>query len=164
MSILEIIGILLLAAFAGDIAYRFEKKRLRDTTVMSIRESLDLVGLPIVTFTIDSVRYNFILDTGANISTIDSSIIPSIKHEKTGEKDVLYGIDGRPTESEYLNIDLEYNNNKYTELFQAADIAASLDRVKQESGISVAGLIGNSFFQKYKYLIDFNSLKVYSKK
>lgn len=164
MSILEIIGILLLAVVSGDVAYRFEKKRLRDTTVMSIRESLDLVGLPIVTFTIDSVRYNFILDTGANVSTIDSGIIPSIKHEKTGEKDVVYGIDGRPTESEYLNIDLEYNNNKYTELFQAADIAASLDRVKQESGISVAGLIGNSFFQKYKYLIDFNSLKVYSKK
>lgn len=164
MSILEIIGILLLSAFAGDIAYKLEKKRLRDTTVMSIRESLYLVGLPIVTFTIDSVRYNFILDTGANVSTIDSNIVQFIKHEKTGETDVVYGIDGNPNESEYLNIALEYNNNEYTELFQATDMSASLERVKQDSGISVAGLIGNSFFQKYKYIIDFNSLKVYSKK
>ena len=45
---------------------------------MSFREAIDLVGLPIVTFYQGDRKYNFLLDTGANLSVINLSIAASV--------------------------------------------------------------------------------------
>ena len=42
---------------------------------ISFREAIDLVGLPIITFYNEGKKFNFLLDTGATISVIDSNIL-----------------------------------------------------------------------------------------
>ena len=35
--------------------------------------------------------------------------------------------------------------------------------IKKESGVQIHGILGSLFFQKYKYILDFDSLKAYIK-
>ena len=39
----------------------------------------------------------------------------------------------------------------------------TIDQVKAESGVNMVGIIGNEFFRKYKYVLDFDELVAYSK-
>ena len=131
---------------------------------MSFREAIDLVGLPIVTFYQGDRKYNFLLDTGAKLSVINQATLENIEHtllEKTGN---LYGVDGINREVSFATIDLVYKSNSYTEEFQVLDMQNTIDQVKAESGVNMVGIIGNEFFRKYKYVLDFDELVAYSKK
>ena len=131
---------------------------------MSFREAIDLVGLPIVTFYQGDRKYNFLLDTGANLSVINQATLENIEHtllEKTGN---LYGVDGINREVSFATVDLVYKSNSYTEEFQVLDMQNTIDQVKAESGVNMVGIISNEFFRKYKYVLDFDELVAYSKK
>ena len=123
-----------------------------------------MVGLPIVTFYQGDRKYNFLLDTGANLSVINQATLENIEYtllEKTGN---LYGVDGINREVSFATVDLVYKSNSYTEEFQVLDMQNTIDQVKAESGVNMVGIIGNEFFRKYKYVLDFDELVAYSKK
>ena len=130
---------------------------------MSFKESLDLTDLPIVTFYNNGCRYNFILDTGANLSVINSAISDSLKHEKVNAVGSVFGMEGNPTSVNYIKAPLEYKGTTYEELFQVIDMSTPFGRIKEESGVLLHGILGNAFFTKYKYVLDFENLIAYSK-
>ena len=131
---------------------------------MSIKESLDLVGLPIVTFYQGHNKFNFLLDTGANNSVINESALELVEHNILDIEGTLSGINGIPVKVQYANIHLNYNNTTYDTEFQVTNMNDAFDTIKAESGIKLVGILGNNFFQKYKYILDFDKLKVYAKK
>lgn len=130
---------------------------------MSFREALDLVGLPIVTFYQGDKKLNFLLDTGANLSVINKAALESVEHEVTNKVGSLYGVDGINREVSFANINLVYKSESYSEEFQVLDMQNTIDQVKAESGVNMVGIIGNEFFRKYKYVLDFDELVAYSK-
>ena len=66
----------------------FKKKE----SEMSFGEALDLTGLPIVTFTQGEHKLNFLLDSGANKSVINSDHLKALRHTPTGENvSIWYG-------------------------------------------------------------------------
>lgn len=134
----------------------------KDRTQMSFREALDLVGLPIVTFYQGENKFNFLLDTGSNLSVINEATLQSIKHEVLDRKGSLYGVDGIKRETSFASIGLSYKNNEYKQEFQVTNMQVAIDEVKAESGVNMVGIIGNDFFRKYKYVIDFDELVAYS--
>ena len=74
--VLEIIGIMLAVVILSIIIngvedYCRQSKRVN----MSFKEAMDLVELPVVTFLNGKEKLNFLLDTGSNISQINSSNI-----------------------------------------------------------------------------------------
>lgn len=131
---------------------------------MSFREAIDLVGLPIVTFYQGDRKYNFLLDTGANLSVINQATLENIEHTLLEKTSNLYGVDGINREVSFATVDLVYKSNSYTEEFQVLDMQNTIDQVKAESGVNMVGIIGNEFFRKYKYVLDFDELVAYSKK
>lgn len=132
--------------------------------VMSFREAMDLAELPIVTFKIGEKKANFILDTGANASVINKCILDKIEHEVLDKSYTVMGIDGIPSNNQCVSINLKYRDREFKEEFQAVDMSGVFGAMKQESGVVVHGLIGNAFFAKYKYVLDFKDLIAYSKK
>ena len=130
---------------------------------MSIKESLDLVGLPIVTFYQGHNKFNFLLDTGANNSVINESALEYMEHNILDTVGTLSGLDGKPIEVQYANIHLNYNDTTYDTEFQITNMNDAFENIKAESGIKLVGIIGNTFFQKYKYILDFDKLAVYTK-
>lgn len=130
---------------------------------ISFREALDLTGLPVITFRQGKERLNFLLDTGATNSVINLSKLNDIEHTVLeGVQGDVYGIEGNVQTVPFVEIkfkrDMEYEGE-----FQALDMSAAFDAVKVETGVTIVGILGNDFFQKYKYVLDYNEMVAYSK-
>lgn len=144
------------------LGYKYYNKKYN---IMSLKESLDLTGLPIVTFTIGNGKYNFVLDSGASKSIINLESLKEIPHENPKESNCfIYGIDGEIRDGNCTTISLVYNNKEIENKFIINDISAVIQQIKQETGVKLIGILGNDFMQENKYILDFNKLIAYNKK
>lgn len=164
--ILEIIGIMLAAVIlsitingVGD--YCKQNKRVN----MSFKEAMDLVELPVVTFLNGDKKLNFLLDTGSNISQINSSELPFLDYKKVEEKNMdVIGIEGNKVNTEFCEMTITYKGQEFVNEFCIHDLDDAFAIVREESGVQIHGILGSLFFQKYKYIFDFESFIAYPKK
>lgn len=160
--IFEVIIILVIVVIAAIIingVQDYDRKKVE----MSFKESMNLTELPIVTFYNGSTKLNFLLDTGANLCVINSRIIDSLNYKKLDEKGSVFGMEGNSVDIDYISMGFTYNNKSYSSSFQVVDMQEAFDRIKQESGVTVHGILGSKFFEEYKYVLDFKELIVYTK-
>lgn len=164
--ILEIIGIMLVVVIlfiiiSGIEDYCKQNKRVN----MSFKEAMDLVELPVVTFLNGDKKLNFLLDTGSNISQINSSVLPFLDHKKVEEKNMdVIGIEGNKVNTEFCEMTITYKGQEFVNEFCIHDLDDAFAIVREESGVQIHGILGSLFFQKYKYVLDYESLIAYSKK
>ena len=137
--------------------------RKRNNSKISFKEAMDLVELPVVTFYNGDTKLNFLLDTGSNVSYINSSIIPLLVHEKTDKEMDTIGIEGNKVSNQFCKMSVTYKNQVFEEEFSIADLDEAFSVVKQESGVQIHGILGSKFFERYKYVIDFKELIAYIK-
>lgn len=132
---------------------------------MSFKESLDLVGLPIITFKHNNKKLNFIVDTGAATSAINKTIVEYLDTTplKT-ETTIAYGVDGIGHAVESVGLVLEYKENSYADIFRILDLTPAFENIKKECGVTVHGLLSSAFLERYKYVIDFKELAIIAKK
>lgn len=159
--ILKVVLILSLVVILAIIINHIEDKK---KSFMSFRESLALAELPVVTFYQGDEKLNFLLDTGANISTIDQKVVNTITATFNEKISSTVGIGGRTNPLMNVDIAFTYKGRDFSDTFQVADMTPVFGAIKESTGVTVHGLIGNSFMQKYKYILDFNEMVAYSKK
>lgn len=162
--VLKIVFVLLLVGIAALVAHIVDLVRNKTKNSMSFRESMDLTDLPVVTFRQGKDRFNFLLDTGSSLSVINEKVLDYIKHTVLDYKGSIYGMEGNAKETSFVTIPLWYRDKGYEEEFQVVDMSAPFSRIKQESGVTIHGILGNSFFVKYEYILNFKELIAYSKK
>lgn len=131
---------------------------------MSFMESINLTELPVVTFTVKDKKLNFILDTGCTISIINKKLVSTLDVKHLSATSSVFGMEGNLIECGTCLINLEYKGNQYCDQFQILDLDDSFNKIKQESGVNIHGIIGTRFFQKYESIIDFSEFKAYFKK
>ena len=150
--------------FIGCIIIQYLIERTSNKyTKISFKESLDLVDLPIITFKVGDKKLNFMLDSGANLSVINESALSNIEHTLTNKIGTIFGMEGNVQKVRYAELTLQYKNNIYTDEMQVLNMDNSFNNLKKESGVTVHGILGNNFFQKYKYVLDFKELVAFSK-
>lgn len=159
--ILEIIGVVILVLVVVFIANTIDDVRKRNNSKISFKEAMDLVELPVVTFYNGDKKLNFLLDTGSNVSYINSSIIPLLVHEKTDKEMNTIGIEGNKVSNQFCKMSVTYKNQVFEEEFSIADLDEAFSVVKQESGVQIHGILGSKFFERYKYVLDFKELIAY---
>lgn len=159
--ILEIIGVVIMVLVAAFIANTIDDMRKRNNSKISFKEAMDLVELPVVTFYNGDKKLNFLLDTGSNVSYINSSIIPLLDHEKTDKEMNTIGIEGNKVSNQFCKMSVTYKNQVFEEEFSIADLDEAFSVVKQESGVQIHGILGSKFFERYKYVLDFKELIAY---
>lgn len=118
-------------------------------------------NIPLVSTYIDNVKSDFIIDTGAAISLIDSDWYNNNKDEVTFINDVqiqLHGIGGSTTED---NVDIIGMNLPlgYVTLMES-DLSSVKNKLKQD-GYNVIGIIGSDFLKTRKYIIDYELRMLY---
>lgn len=148
--------------------YILYKECTKPSPLASIKESLDLVGLPIITFELlkndNSVeKMNFILDTGATCSFINKKWEDILETSEDISYDSITGFGGTVEDVVSKKVTLYYNDKEFNEVFCFVDLEDSFNEVKQNTGVQLHGIVGSNFFSKYRYIIDFNDLKIYSK-
>lgn len=162
-SILYVVGIVLLAALFAEIVSAIRKGgKSKTIDRMSFKETLDLTELPIVTFKQGEKKLNFLLDTGATNSVINKSVVDEFEFVPTKFKDTIYGADGNSDHVDIVEMTITYKEKQFTDLFYSWDLDGAFGNLKQKYGVNLHGVIGSSFFQKYKYVIDFDELVAYS--
>lgn len=164
MKYLLLGGILIFLLFIityWAIKYVEEAAIKRVNNRMSFKESLDLVGLPIITFTQGERKYNFILDTGSTLSVINEEAIRSINHITLDKKGSNYGCEGNIVSTDFVKIHIEYKNNIFEEEFQVVNLSKAFENIYNDYKVNIVGILGNSFFTRYKYILDFDELAAY---
>lgn len=133
--------------------------------VMSFREGLMLTGLPVVSFMQKGKPLHFLLDTGANFCVINKEMMEGIEYKMNeNDKYEMYGIDGNPIIVDTCNVTFSLGSTVFNEMFLINDMSAAFGKVEQETSIKPHGILGSAFFNKYKYVIDFDKYLFYNKK
>lgn len=165
ITIFFLIGSILIITYK----YRLSKKqhkRLKEETnsKISFKESIDLVDLPIITFTNNGKKLNLLLDTGSTSSHINLDALAGLKYglidDVTSE---FIGIEGNTVKVNAIGMQVGYKNLTFTSLFYQTDLSEAFKYIKEKSGVQIHGILGNDFFQSYGYVLDFKDLKAYIK-
>lgn len=161
--VLKIVFVLLLAGVAAIVAHFVDLTRKKISyDRMSFRETMDLCELPIVTFMNNGKKLNFLLDTGASKSVIHSGALEGLTYRDTNKSGDIYGIDGKRRDASFINMSIGYKGKDYDEEFQSIDMSIPFSNLKADFGVNLHGILSSTFFQKYKYILDFDELVAYS--
>lgn len=160
--ILKVVIILAIISIVAIIANKVEDK---NRSYMSFRESIALADLPVVTFYQGDKRLNFLLDTGATLSVIDEKLVNSIESKFNDTISRTIGVDGKVMDN-LINVDIsfKYKDKDFSDTFQVVDMTQTFNSIKTSTGVTIHGIIGSCFMQKYKYVLDFKEMIAYSKK
>lgn len=161
--VLKIVFVLLLVGIAAIVAHFTDLARKKvSCSSMSFRETMDLCELPIVTFMNNGKKLNFLLDTGASKSVIHSGALEGLTYRNTNKSGDIYGIDGKRKGASFINMSIGYKGKDYNEEFQSIDMSIPFSNLKADFGVNLHGILSSTFFQKYKYILDFDELVAYS--
>ena len=160
MIIFLIFLILIVIGIVGIFLY---KRYFKNDTKMSFRESLDLTELPVVTFYNGNKKLNMLLDTGSSECVINKEYLNEIWYIETDKKKELFGMEGKIIVNPIISTVISYSGLKFDVEFLAVDMSQSFNLIKQESGVTIHGILGSDFFTRYKYILDFDKLMFYTK-
>lgn len=159
--IIGLISTWLLLTIGIVILFHRSMKTMRDSE-MSIRESMDLISLPVVTFENNGEKYNFIIDSGANDSIINEECdIVSTPHRQSND---VSGISGETMKCSTVFINFKYKDKTFETLFNVINLSDLFNTIKENYGVTVHGILGTNFLDKYNYVIDFKDYKLYRRK
>lgn len=136
--------------------------RVKKNQIMEFKTSFDLTGLPIIIFYQGDKKYNFLMDSGSNLSYVNNN--SDIKMQLTDDKDVFMGANGTDIACQYADMKLYRNNIEYDIKVAVADLNTAFAELKSSYGVTLAGIIGCDFMNKYNYCLDFKELVVYIRK
>lgn len=141
--------------------YSLRRDKCKESTKISFKEGFDLTELPIVTFYSNHKKLHFLLDTGSNISYINSSLLKDLKVEDMNVETNTVGVEGTGINTKHYLIEIQYKNQTFKEEFGAIDLNVSFSAIEKESGIRIHGILGSKFLEKYKYILNFKELTAY---
>ena len=159
--ILIIVAVIIMAILFCDFISRKISAKRRNKTAVSFFETLNLVGLPIITVNNNGHKLNFLLDTGSNTSYINEGCIDMLDYKKTDDKGKIVGMNGTVSAGEFIDMNISYRNNSFEETFLTANLNDLFAKIRANKGIELHGLIGVSFFDKYRYILDFKEYAAY---
>lgn len=136
--------------------------KVKKDQVMEFKSAMDLAGLPIITFYQGENKYNFLLDTGSNVSYINDSV--DIKTSESVGTDSFIGACGTAQDCIVATVVLYHSKKSYTQVVRKTNLSAAFTEIKNATGVQLSGILGNDFFTQYQYCLDFKELVCYSRK
>ena len=127
---------------------------------ISFKDTIDKTGLPIVSFSQNDKHFDFIIDTGAEYSVINSNSLESLKYIELEGNGVVYGIEGNEKETTSIGVVLYIDDKEFTEVFQITNVPG-MEVVNNMYGTNVIGILGSQFLIRYKFIIDYEKFHIY---
>ena len=131
--------------------------------IFPLNYGLSKTGLPLIVVKIFNHDICLMLDTGSNNNIIDQQIYEhfkdklAIREEFSQEVLTLNGI----ARGVIINFPFIFENQEYNEPFICSDNTEPFKQIEDESGIRIYGILGNNFFLKHNWIIDFEKQEVY---
>jgi len=122
-------------------------------------ECIDTLGLPIVSFESNDKKFNFLVDTGSNLSHLKLGVaeqMNAIPITKKGQTVITTG-NGVVKQHGYYRVELKSKSRTFNQEFEVMD----LEDTFRDWGVDVHGILGIDFLMAYGYKLDFNNLTMY---
>lgn len=162
--ILEISVALLAIVVMGFLIAYSRSEISKEKSKISIKESIDLVQIPVLTFQDGDTKLNFILDSGSSHSHISRSAEKIITGTPVNVDYSYTTSMGSDAVSEMVETTLKYKSEEFkVKLFINEGLNSSFEGIKKESGVQLHGILGADFLKEHKYVLDFAELVAYHK-
>lgn len=147
---------------------KYRSNIFKDYSNIKIDDALKKSGYAILTFTINRKKYNFLLDTGSAVNMIDSSALKRIVDSgyellPPEESYFISGIGGESEKTESYSLGIRYGRTAYRDSFVVKNLSAIFGTIYDQTGYSIDGLLGMPFFNKNKWIFDFEQNVVWIK-
>lgn len=162
--ILKVIIILIVVGILAVIINGVFDYKEQASNKISFSKAMKTLSLPIITLFVNDKPYNFIVDTGANYSLINTNALKELEHYLIKDiQGTTYDVSGQVHTVSYARINLTHCNTKFVDEFQVMDISNVINNLKMSDGVEIVGIIGSSFLKRYNFIVDFAELNTYPK-
>ena len=164
MFILEVLIVIVAVFVVATLINGIEDYHNRSSLVrLSFTDNMGRLNLPIVSLTNNGQSFNFLIDTGATLSVIDSNALDKLAYTKVETTGNAYGVDGNIVPVEYARIELNHEETKFVDEFQIMRVDA-FDNIKESDKIEIVGILGSTFLKRYDFTINYKDLIISAKK
>lgn len=163
---IQFIVIILLTTLLGAcIKTILDFQKEKSYNKISFKETCDLTGIPIITFSCGEHKINFILDSGSSVSFITDTCAQKLGVlDESLNKAEAY-INSSKVKASYAYLNLSYKNESYSVQVMCSDnYNTAFQGVKESSGVTIEGLLGSDFLDRYDYILDYSDMVAYGKK
>ena len=123
---------------------------------------LPQVGLPLLIVQAQAKNLCFLLDTGSNINVLDRRVAEFFQLSGGTAIQRQFGIDGELRTTDIVELAFSLEEQEYKANFSVMDLSSAFGKVEEESGIQIHGLLGCSFMEQQKWILDFEKLCLYT--
>lgn len=136
----------------------------KEKNKISIKESLDLVNIPVITLDNYGVKLNFLLDTGSSESHISKGASDMINGTAVDVDYVCLACNGQGNSSKSISTKLKHKDKEFNvDLLVNAGLDGSFKTIKDNNGVTIHGILGSKFLAEHKYILDYAEMTVYTK-
>ena len=132
--------------------------RLNENNKILLQQSLIQVGLPLLIVKAQAKNLCFLLDTGSNINVLDKRVAEFFRLPAGSTQHRQFGIDGTLQITDVVKLTFSLEEREYKADFSVMDLSSAFGKVEKESGIQIHGLLGCSFMEQQKWVLDFEKL------
>lgn len=132
-----------------------------------INYGLSKTGLPLIAVEMEGNNLCLLVDTGATLNLLDKRVYDHFNKDQLNESITdntisNFGIDGVETKAHRVEQNFQFENCLFKTSFTIFDTSIAFDKVEQESGIQIHGILGNEFLLENKWILDFQKLAIYN--
>lgn len=126
--------------------------------IVSLHFNISKTGIPIILVKAQAKNLCFLLDTGSNINVLDRRVSEFFQLSQSTIRQKQFGIDGTLQTSAVVELTFSLEEREYKANFSVMDLSSAFGKVEAESGIQIHGLLGCSFMEHQKWVLDFEKL------
>lgn len=130
--------------------------------IISLQVSIFKVGLPLLIVKAQAKNLCFLLDTGSNINILDRRVADFFRLPAGSTQHRQFGIDGTLQITDVVKLTFSLEEQEYKADFSVMDLSSAFGKVEEESGIQIHGLLGCSFMEQQKWVLDFEKLCLFT--
>lgn len=165
--ILNIVLVLTGVAAIASVINLVENKKSKTPKVLPMEIRLP-GNLPIISLSSGETVFNFLIDSGSNISHIcpEYHDMLDAEHFDVHGGDGVKGLGSDNIISKICRTTLKdvLGNEYKIDMVVTEGFKCIADNIEASTGVQIHGLLGTDFLNGYNYAIDFKSLKVYPQK
>ena len=120
------------------------------------------LDIPLLIVKAQAKNLCFLLDTGSNINVLDRRVAEFFQLSGGTAKQRQFGIDGELRTTDVVELAFSLEEQEYKANFSVMDLSSAFGKVEEESGIQIHGLLGCSFMEQQKWILDFERLCLYT--
>ncbi len=126
---------------------------------------LNKTGLTLIAVEMEGEILCLLVDTGATLNLLDKRVYEHFNkcnsHESIHTNTISnFGIDGVEKAAKRAELNFSFEDNLFTTKFTIFDASTAFDKVEEESGIQIHGILGNEFLLENEWIIDFEKQAV----